>query len=79
MELLIIELAVGAVFLMMGWMMTRMGKLEEEIDNCVQKDAFAEVKDDLKEALHLLNESRVENAVWRGRMERALEKDLESS
>ena len=79
METLVIELAVGAVMLVLGWIVLRQNKLEEKIDNCVRKDAFEEVKDDLKEALHLLTESRVENAKWQGLMERALESVLKSS
>ena len=75
METLIIELVVGAVYLVLGWMVVRMNKLEQEIDNCVQKDAFEEVKADLKTTIDLLTEARVENARWQERISRVLESD----
>ena len=79
MEILVVELAVGATFLCLGWLHNRLNRMEDEVDNCVHKDNLTEVKEDLKEALHLLNESRVENALWQGRMEKALERDLKNS
>lgn len=51
----------------------RQNKLEDQVTNCVKKDDLEEVKADLKEALHLLTEQRVENAKWQGLMERVLE------
>lgn len=75
MEQVIIELAVGAVYLVLGWMVLRQNALEQKIDNCVEKDAFEEVKADLKTTIELLTEARVENARWQERISNLLEKD----
>ena len=75
MEKIVIELAVGAVYLVLGWMVLRQNRLDQRIDNCVEKDAFEEVKADLKTTIDLLTEARVENARWQERISRVLEKD----
>ena len=75
MEKLIVELAVGAVYLVLGWIVMRQNKLDQEIKNCVHKDAFEEVKADLKTTIDLLTDARVENARWQERITRVLEKD----
>ena len=75
MELLVIELAVLAVFMTLGWMVVRMNKLEERVEHAVDQDALAEVKADLKEALKLLTENRVENARWQVLIEEILKRD----
>lgn len=75
MEKLIVELAVGAVYLVIGWVFVRINKLEQDIEGCVKKDDFDEVKSDLKTTIELLTEARVENARWQERISRVLEKD----
>ena len=75
MEKLVVELAVGAVYLVIGWVFVRLNKLEQDIDTCVKKDDFDEVKSDLKTTIELLTEARVENARWQERISRVLEKD----
>ena len=75
MEQVLVEIIVGLVYVILGWMVMRQNKLEQRIDNCVQKDAFEEVKVDLKTTIELLTEARVENARWQERISRVLEKD----
>ena len=75
MEQLLIEIIVGLVYVGLGWIAMRQNKLEQRIDNCVQKDAFEEVKADLKTTIELLTEARVENARWQERISNLLEKD----
>lgn len=79
MEKLIVELAVGAVYLVIGWVFVRINKLEQDIEGCVKKDDFDEVKSDLKTTIELLTEARVENARWQERISRVLEKDSKNS
>ncbi len=68
------ELLVGSIFILIGWLHLRQNRLDDQIGSCVKKDDFEEVKADLKKALNILTETRVENAKWQGLMERALEK-----
>lgn len=72
-------LALGAVSILFGWLHIRQGKLESRLDNCVQKDAFKEVKEELKIAIKLLTEVRVENARWQGLVEKAIENNSKKS
>lgn len=64
---------------MAGWLHVRQGKLEDHLENCVKKDSFEELRNDLKVTLELLTELRVENARWQGLMERAIENDSKRS
>lgn len=75
----ITEVALGAVSILFGWLHIRQGKLETKLDNCVQKDAFEEVKEDLKTSINLLTEVRVENARWQGIAEKAIESNSRRS
>ncbi len=72
-EVLAIEMTLGLVCVLFGWLHVRQNRLEDKINNCVEKDDLAEMKIDLKATLELVTELRVENAKWQGLMQRALE------
>jgi hypothetical protein len=72
-ELLAIEMTLGMVCVLFGWLHLRQNRLEEKLEHCVNKDDLNEIKQDLKTTLELLTEVRVENAKWQGLMQRALE------
>ena len=72
-EVLAIEMTLGLVCVLFGWLHVRQNRLEDKINNCVEKDDLAEMKQDLKTTLELVTELRVENAKWQGLMQRALE------
>jgi len=74
-ELLAIEMTLGLVCVLFGWLHVRQNKLEDKLNNCVEKDDLAEMKQDLKTTLELVTELRVENAKWQGLMQRALENE----
>lgn len=75
----LLEGIVTLFLVLVGWLHMRQNKLEDKIDKCVEKDAFEEVKEELKTAIELLTEFRVENARWHGLMERLIEKDSKNS
>ena len=75
----LLEGMVTLFIVLLGWLHMRQNKLDERLQMCVAKDSFEEVKDELKTAIELLTEVRVENARWQGLMERAIEKDSKNS
>ena len=79
MEVALLEYGLGLVVLLIGWLHMRQNRLEIKLESCVERSAFEEVKEDLKEAVHLLQEVRVENAKWQGLMEEAIRKGSERS
>ena len=73
------EIALALVSILFGWLHVRQGKLETRIEDCVRKDAFEEVKDELKKAVQILTEVRVENARWQGIAEKVIENSSRNS
>ena len=73
------EIAAAFAVTLMGWLHLRQNKMEDKIDEYVPKDAFDDMRVELKAAMYLLTELRVENAKWQGQIERVLERDLKSS
>ncbi len=64
---------------MAGWLHIRQGRLEEQIQSCVKKDSFEELRRDMKVTLELVTELRVENARWQGLVERVIENNSNQS
>lgn len=75
MEQLFVELTVGLIVILLGWLHIRQSKLEEKIEECVPLTAFEEVKQDLKETIKLLTEMRVEDGKWQGLIQSILDKN----
>ena len=73
------EVGAALAVTLMGWLHLRQNKMEDKIDHYVPKDAFDEMRVELKAALLLLTELRLENAKWQGQIERVLERDLKNS
>ena len=74
-EDILLESLVGVLILVNGWLHMRQNRLDSRLQLCVEKDAFEEVKTELHQVVKLLTEERVENAEWRGKLERILEKN----
>jgi len=73
------EIGAALAVTLMGWLHVRQNKMEDKIENYVPKDAFDDMRVELKAAMLLLTELRVENAKWQGQIERVLERDLKNS
>ncbi len=75
----IVELMGGVGLTLLGWLHMRQNRLEAKLENCVEKDAFEEMKEELKTCTRLLTDVRLENAKWQGIVERATESNSRTS
>jgi len=69
------EIAALFAVTLMGWLHLRQNKIEDKMEEYVPKEAFNDLSVELKAAILLLTDMRVENAKWHGLIERVLERD----
>ena len=68
----VVEILAAGNIALLTWLHLGQNSLESELSGCVRRDSFEEVKEELKNAVALLTEVRVENARWQEIVRRAI-------
>lgn len=74
-----LELIGVCALTLVGWLHARQSKMEQALENKVDKDDFQEMKEELDKAVTILTDLRVENARWQGIVERVVETNSKNS
>lgn len=68
-EVGLLEITIGLVVVMMGWLNLRHGQLEKRLDDKADKEDVNEMKMDVKDILNSILQLKVDMARWQGTVE----------